>query len=110
MPCFVEVLVKAAGPLAVALRWDDHLLACSRERIDHPLVGVEGFVGDQRLGLHCRDQVISADEIVRFAAGEMKANGIAEGIDKGMDLGAQPAARTPDGLVLAGFFCAPALC
>jgi hypothetical protein len=24
--------------------------------------------------------------------------------------GAQPAARTPDGLVLAGFFCAPALC
>jgi hypothetical protein len=37
MPRFIEILVKAAGLLAVALRRDDHLFAGSRERIDHSL-------------------------------------------------------------------------
>lgn len=35
---------------------------------------------------------------------------IAQGIDKRMDLGAQPAFAAPDSLVFAVFFCAPALC
>jgi hypothetical protein len=35
---------------------------------------------------------------------------IAQRIDKGMDLGAQPAFAAPNGLVFAVFFCAPALC
>jgi hypothetical protein len=39
-----------------------------------------------------------------LAAGQMEANRIAEGIDQGVDFGAQPAARPPDRLVNAGFF------
>ena len=100
----------AAGLLAIALRWDDHLLSRGRERLDHPLVGVEGFVGDQRVGLHVGQQLVGADQIVGLAAGQMEADRIAEGIDQGVDLGAQSAARAPDRLVLAGFFWAPALC
>ncbi len=54
--------------------------------------------------------MISADQVVDLAASQMKAERIAERIDQGMDFGAQPAARAPDRLVLAGFFWAPALC
>ena len=110
MPCLVEVLVIAAGPLAVAPGWDNHLLSRRRDRIDHPFVGVEGFVGDQHVGLHRRDQVVGADEIVCLAAGQMEADRIAKGINQGVDLGAQSATRAADGLVLADFFFAPAPC
>jgi hypothetical protein len=54
--------------------------------------------------------VISADEVVRLAAGQVKANRVAKGINKRVDLGAQPTAGTADGLVFTGFFWAPALC
>jgi hypothetical protein len=47
---------------------------------------------------------------VRLSAGQEDADGIAERVDEGVDLGAQSAARVPDRLVLAGFFWAPALC
>ena len=110
MPRLIEVLVVAAGSLAVSLGRDDQLLSRRSDWIDHPVVGVEGFVGDQHVGLHRWDQVIGADEVMRLAAGQMEADRVAEGIDQGVDLGAQPAARTPDGLVLTGFFFAPALC
>ena len=110
MPCFVEVLIIAAGPLAGALRWGTHLLSRRRDRIDHPFVGVEGFVGDQHVGLHRRDQVVGADEIMCLASGQMEADRIAKGINQGVDLGAQSATRASDGLVLADFFFAPAPC
>ena len=45
-----------------------------------------------------------------FAAGQEEADRVAEGIDKRVDLGAQPAPRAADGLVFAKFFWAPALC
>ena len=45
-----------------------------------------------------------------FAAGQMEANRIAEGINQGVDFRAQPAARPPDRLVDANFFWVPALC
>jgi hypothetical protein len=54
--------------------------------------------------------VVRPHKVVRFTAGQEKAERVAERIDQCMDLGAQSAARTPDRLVLAGFFWAPALC
>jgi hypothetical protein len=54
--------------------------------------------------------VVCSHEVVCLAAGQEKAERIAERIDQCMDLGAQSAARAPDRLVLAGFFWAPALC
>jgi len=53
---------------------------------------------------------VGTDQIMRLATGQVEADRIAERIDQGMDLGAQPAARAPDRLVLAIFFLAPALC
>ena len=66
--------------------------------------------GDQQVGLHRREKVVGADEVVSLAAAEEEADRIAERIDHGMDLGAQPSARAPDRLVRAPFLGAPALC
>jgi hypothetical protein len=41
---------------------------------------------------------------------QQKPQRIAKGIDKGVDLGAQPAFAAPDRFVFARFFWAPALC
>ena len=54
--------------------------------------------------------MVSADEVVSLTAGQHKGDRVAECIDQGMDLGAQPTSGSPDGLVFAVFFLAPALC
>ena len=54
--------------------------------------------------------MVSADKIVRLAACQVKADWITKGIDECVDFGAEPTTRATYGLVLAGFFLAPALC
>jgi hypothetical protein len=73
-------------------------------------IGVKGLVGDQAIGLHIRQKFVGADEIMGFATSLMETNRIAQRINRGVDLGAQSAARAPDGLILAVFFWASALC
>jgi len=110
VPCFVEVAIVIPAHLAVGF-WGDHdgFAGCS-QRDDYPCVGIESLVGDQRIGLHRRQQMIGASQIGCLAAGQEEAQRIAQGIDQGVDLGAQPSPRAADGLVLADFFLAPALC
>ena len=45
-----------------------------------------------------------------LAWGQKEGDGIAQGVDQGMDFGAQPAFAAPDRLVFTVFFWAPALC
>ena len=54
--------------------------------------------------------MVGASQIVCLAAGQEEAQRITQGIDQGMNLGAQPSPGAADGLVLADFFLAPALC
>jgi hypothetical protein len=54
--------------------------------------------------------VVSAFQIMGLAAGQEETHRISKRIDQGVDLGAQSATRSPDRLVLAVFFLAPALC
>jgi hypothetical protein len=72
--------------------------------LNDALLGVERLVGDQRVGLQPGQEMIGPDQVVRFAAGQEEAGRVAERIDRGMDLGAQSAARAPDRLVFAIFF------
>lgn len=108
--CFVEFLVVLAGSFAIGLWRDDWDFPGGEERRDHPLVGVECLVGEQHVGLHRRQEVVGADQIVGLAAGEEEADRVAEGVNQGMDFGAQSTARASDRLIFAGFFLAPALC
>jgi hypothetical protein len=79
-------------------------------RDQDPLVGVEALVGEQNVSVQLRQQCIGPFQVAGLSAGEMKSNGIAEGVDGGVNLRAQSAFAAPDGLLAAPFFSAPALC
>src|SRR4051794_4308932 len=110
MASLVEVAVVVPWFLAPLPRRDHRGLAGGLQGLDHALIGIEAFIAEYGVGLGLRQEVIGALEVMRLAAGQQKAGGIAQRIDGGVDFGAQSAARAPDRLVLAGFFLAPALC
>jgi hypothetical protein len=110
MPGLVEICVKGARYLSGLARGDHRRLAGFGQRREHPLVGIECFVGDERLGLKLREQRIRSGQVVLLTTGEMKASWIAECIHQGVDLGGQPALAAPDRLVWPGFLGAPAAC
>ena len=78
---------------------DDRRLAGFSQRREHPLVGIEGFVGDERLGLKRGQPGIGPSQVMLLTTGEMKADRIAERIHQRVDLGGQPALAAPDRLV-----------
>ncbi len=110
MPGLVELFVEGARCLAGISRWDHGCLAGLGQRLKHPRVGIERFVGNERLGLKLRQQGIGSGQIVLLTAGEMKAGRIAERIHQGVDLGGPPALAATQGLVFASFLGAPAAC
>ena len=95
---------------AIALGRDHERLSCRKQGLDHALVGIEGFVCQQGIGLHMRQQRIGALQIMGLARRQEEGQRIAQGIDQRMDFGAQSAFAAPDRLVFAVFFWAPALC
>ena len=110
MACLVHLFIESALVFAIAL-WRDHqVFSCRAKRFDHPLVGIEGFVCHQSVGLHLRKQHVGPFQVMGLARGEQEAKRIAQRIDERMNLGAQPAFAASDRLVFAVFFCAPALC
>ena len=110
MASFVKFLVVFALYLTVGLGRDHGNFARSLPRDQDPLIGVEALVGEQNVSVQLRQQYIGPFQIAGLSAGEMKAGGVAQGVDRGVNLGAQPAFASPEGLIGAPFFSAPALC
>lgn len=106
----VEFLVVFPVNLAVSLGWYDSGFSCLLQGNQNTLIGIEAFVGKHNTGFNLWQQHIRTIQIASLTAGEMKANRVAQGIDRGMNLGAQSAFAASDGLVGAPFFSAPALC
>jgi hypothetical protein len=107
---FVKLLVVIPLHLAVGLGRDKDNLARPLPGNHNPLIGIEAFIREQAVGFQLWQQHIGSFQVAGLAAGEMKASGVAEGIDGSVNLGAQSAFTAPDGLVCAPFFSAPALC
>ena len=107
---FVEVSVVVSGDLTVGLGWDDRRLARCGKKLNHPRVGVKRFVGDQRVSVHVWEQMVSPNQVMSLAPSQEEAGGIAQRINDGVDLGAQPSSGASDCLILSDFFWAPALC
>ena len=74
------------------------------------MIGVVALVSEQVFEGKTFDQTLRLTDIGDLACCEDEANRIAEGVDGNIDLGAQAAARTPDCLILASPFLAPAAC
>lgn len=110
MARFVHLFVEGARGFPVAPWRNDERLPCRKQRFDDARVSVKGFIRQQGIGLHPRQQHVGALQIMGLTRGKEEGERIAEGVHQGMDFGAQSAFAAPDGLVFAGFFWAPALC
>ena len=110
MARLVEFLVIFALEFAVGFGGNHRYLARLPQGNQDPLIGVEAFIGEQNVGLQLRQQNIGPLQIAGLTAGQMKSDGIAQGIEGGVDFGAQPAFAVSDRLLGAPFLSAPALC
>ena len=108
--CLVECLIELAGRCPVLPRRDHGGFSGTRQPLEDAIVGIAGFVGDQDLGGHLRQQRISADEIMGLSRGQQEAQRIAEGVNQSVDFGAQSALAAADRLIVIFFWGAPALC
>ena len=106
----VQFFIKIARRLATALGWDYWGLARRYEGFDHAFIGIEGFICQQGVGFHLRQEHVGAFKIMRLTTSQEEGKRIAQCIDQEMDLCTQPAFAAPDRLVFAVFFWAPALC
>lgn len=95
-----------AGPRGVV--WNDSLGAFCRDGVAD-VVGVVSGVSDDDLGGCAIKEETSLRRIARLACGEDEADRAAEPPNGKMDLGAQAAARTSEGLILSPPF-APLAC
>ena len=73
-------------------------------------IRVIAHISEQVLERKPIDQVFGLKNVMHLACGQDEADGIAEGIHADVDLRTKAAARTPDRLVLAPPFFAPAAC
>jgi hypothetical protein len=94
------------GPLVLAIApgWDHGSFSRSAKRVNHTLIGVKGFICQQSVGLHPRQQRVGAFQIMGLARSKKEGQWIAQGVNQSVDFGAQPAVAGPDRLVLAVFF------
>ena len=107
--CGIELFVVVTGPFARGFGRDDHRLAGLRQWLNHARVGIESLIGNHGVRGDLGEQRVGAFQVVGLPRSEMEAGRIAECIDRGVDLGAQPAFTAPDRLRTV-FLSAPALC
>ncbi len=98
MPGFIKFLVVPPLLLAIGLRWDYCLFSGSQKWFQHPSIRVEALVGNDGTRLDPRQQHIGPVQFAALAAAQVKADRVAERVDGGMNLGAQPPFAAPDGL------------
>lgn len=110
MTRLVGILVEIALNFAVAPGRNNERFSAGKQRFNDTFVGVEGFVSQQGIGFHVGQQCVGALQIMGLSRRQQKPQRIAKGIDKCVNLGAQPAFAAPDRFVFARFFWAPALC
>ena len=104
MARLVHLFVEETREFAVALGRDDWRLARGEERLDDTLVGIESLVRQQSVSPHLGQQRVGTLQIMGLAWGQKEGDGIAQGVDQGMDFGAQPAFAASDRLVFTVFF------
>jgi len=104
----VEDKVACPRCLAIGLGRDHRGDSALGEFVDQR-IGVVSLVADAGVWIGVFEQWLRTGEIVRLPWREHQVDGIAQGVDEGVDFGGQSATRSADGL-FAVFFRAPALC
>ena len=109
MPFFVEMMVVFALIYAVSPRWD-HRHGIFFGNLLQELFRIVRAIRNDALKIEIFDQVIRLSNIMALSASQAKAQGIAQSIYAGVDLGAEPASAASKrlGFLSATFFRAPA--
>ena len=109
VPRLVERFVIPSLLFAVLLQGNHRPLSGGFQGFQHPRVRVITPVSQNGIGLHQRQQHVRTVQIVRLSFRQVKARGVAQGVARGVDFGAQAPLASPDRLRTV-FFNAPALC
>jgi hypothetical protein len=72
MARLIEVTVKVGRGKSVWSRRDDGGFAGARQGLANARIGIKGFVGDQLISRHLRQQRVGANEIVGLSRGQQK--------------------------------------
>jgi len=102
------MLIETALNNAIAFWRNDRLNFMGSEMVDDR-VSIVGFIRAQRTGQEITQQGERLRAVTGFAAREMEPGQRPQAFDQRVDLGAQPAPRSPERLVTV-FLGAPAAC
>jgi hypothetical protein len=102
--CLVQFLVVEALNLSITLGWNDELFSCGEQRLDNAFIGIESLVCQQGVSLHLGQKLVGTLQIMGLPRSQEESQRISEGVDHGMDFGAQSAFAAPDRLIFAVFF------
>ena len=110
MPRRVQIFIVFTWGGSVGFGGNDHDLAGLLQRLDHPVIGIKGFISNDRVRIKTREQGIGALQIMRLSWGEMKPGRVAQRVAGGVDFGGQATLAAPDGFLRVVPPFAPAAC
>lgn len=108
--CPVEVAIVFAPRLASGGGRNHHAFAGPRRRSIHAVLGLIGLIGNEGCRWRVPQQDIGTFQVVGLPRRKIEGRRIAQGIDGGVNLGAQPAPAASDHLEGSAPFFAPAHC
>jgi len=100
---------EIAGPWHLRCFWRNHRGDTSLGESVDQRICVVCLVAKQGLRVDAFEQGLRTSQVMSLSRRQHQFDGIAQGINEGVDFGRQSAAGSTDRL-LAVFFCAPALC
>jgi hypothetical protein len=100
----VQFPVVEALNLSITLGRNDELFSCGEQRLDNAFIGIESLVCQQGVSLHLGQKLVGTLQIMGLPRSQEESQRISEGVDHGMDFGAQSAFAASDRLIFAVFF------
>lgn len=91
MPSFVQVFVILTGRRAIAFGWNHRRFPLGFKSLNHTFICIIGFIGKHGIGNQVRQELVGSIQVTGLPRGEVKAQGVAQGIGHGMNLGTQSA-------------------
>ena len=91
MTRFVQVPVIVPNRFTAAPGRDNDLDSGLFQGLNHTVVGIISFIGNDATGLNLRQKMIGSNQIVNLPRGQQETRGIAKGVGLGMDFCRQTA-------------------
>ena len=101
---FVPFTIIGTWLFAVGFRRNHRRFPGLRQRLEHSFVRIVAFIRNHDRRLDRRQQDVGSIQVAGLPGRQQKAGRVAEGIDRSMNLGAQPTLAASQGLIFTLFF------